>query len=668
MAHGEPNPVLWQPSPSRVARAAMTAFRESFAAATGRTLPDYAALHRASIEDGTGFWQYLLDWSGLLVTGDPVPTATGAGGMPEVRYFPALRLNMAENLLTLASVPGDTPALIALTEEGRRTAWTFADLARTSAAFAAWLAESGVGPGDRVAAIMPNTAETVIAMLGAARLGAIFSSCASEFGAEAISERFRQIKPKIIVAAKAYGYGGKRHDCSEKIKSVAAALPTLAHIALVAEEEDGGSAAIAAGTASAPVSLFADILAAFDGADPGFRAMGFNDPLYVLYSSGTTGVPKPIVHGIGGTLLQHIKEHRLHCDIRPGDAVFYFTTCGWMMWNWLVSALASGATLILYDGSPFYPRPSQLFDIVQREGVTLFGVGAKYLDAVMDAGVNPGRSHDLSALRTICSTGSPLAPHRFDDVYRRIKADIHLASISGGTDIVSCFVLGDPAGPVRRGEIQVAGLGMAVEIFNRAGAPVRDGPGELVCTRPFPSMPLGFWGDDGARYRAAYFERFPGVWHHGDWIERCSSGGYIISGRSDATLNPGGVRIGTAEIYRPVEKLDEITEAVAVAQQWQGDVRIVLFVTLAPGHAFDDALVAKIRAAIRREASPRHVPAVVLEAPDIPRTRSGKIAELAVRDAIHARASVNLSALANPDCLDFYRAAAAAGGPLAPAP
>jgi acetoacetyl-CoA synthetase len=483
-------------------------------------------------------------------------------------------------------------------------------------------------------------------MLATASLGAIWSSCSPDFGVQGVLDRFGQIEPKILFCADGYLYGGKEFDCQEKVSEILEQLPSVEECVVI----DYLGKAATAGT-----SLF-DFLEPFEPGEIRFERTQFNDPLYILYSSGTTGVPKCIVHGAGGTLLQHLKEHRLHSDVKPGDRLFYFTTLGWMMWNWLVSGLASGATLVLYDGSPFVGNGKALFDMADEEGVTHFGTSAKFIDAIAKAGLEPKKTHQLKPLRAILSTGSPLLPEGFDYVYSHIKSDVCLSSISGGTDIVSCFVLGNPAGPVWRGEIQAKGLGMAVLVFDENASPVIGEKGELVCTKPFPSMPLGFWNDpDGTKYRAAYFEKYPGVWRHGDWCEETEHGGFIIYGRSDAVLNPGGVRIGTAEIYRQVEQLPEVVESLVIGQEWQGDVRVVLFVKLKEGISLSDGLVSSIKRRIRENTTPRHVPAKILQVGDIPRTKSGKIVELAVRDVVHGRTVKNLEALANPDALEHFR-------------
>jgi acetoacetyl-CoA synthetase len=498
---------------------------------------------------------------------------------------------------------------------------------------------------------MPNLPETMIAALATAALGGIWSSCSPDFGVQGVLDRFGQIEPRVLFAADGYHYAGKTYDNLPKIREIVERLPSIQHTIVCPSLQASPDISGIRGA-----SLWTDAIGGRAVTEITFEQLPFSHPLYILYSSGTTGAPKCIVHGAGGTLLQHLKEHQLHCDIHPGDRVFYFTTCGWMMWNWLLSALASRATVLLYDGSPFHPDGRVLFDFADRTAMTLFGTSAKFIDAANKAGLEPARTHRLEALRTMTSTGSPLAPESFDYVYRAVKRDLHLASISGGTDIISCFVGGNPRGRVWRGEIQARALGMDVDVFDEQGRPVRGEKGELVCKRPFPSMPVGFWNDpDGRKYRAAYFEKYPNVWAHGDYAEITDHDGVIIYGRSDAVLNPGGVRIGTAEIYRQVEQLPEILESLVVGQRWAGDERVVLFVRLREGVALDEALRRRIAAHIRRNTTPRHVPAKIVEIADIPRTKSGKITELAVRDIIHGREIRNREALANPDALDLYR-------------
>ncbi len=626
----------------------MEAFRVAAEARSGRALPDYAALHTWSVGDLEGFWGLVWDFCGVRAETRGNSVVRGEDRMPGAQWFPDARLNFAENLLRRND---DSPAIIAWGENKVSRTLSFAQMRTKVAETAAALAAMGVGPGDRVAGLMPNIPEAVIAMLAAASLGAIWSSCSPDFGVSGVLDRFGQIAPKVLFSTDGYFYAGKVFLAEERLHDILDKLPSVERLVVVPYVD----AAVHWSRLRGGIS-FPDFIAPHAHAPLRFRALPFDHPLYILYSSGTTGIPKCIVHGAGGTLLQHLKEHRLHSDIRRDDRVFYFTTCGWMMWNWLASALASEATIILYDGSPFFPRPKILWDLAEQERVCFFGTSAKYIDAAHKAGLEPGKTHRLDSLRTLASTGSPLVPESFDWVYRAIKQDLCLASISGGTDIVSCFVLGNPLGPVRRGEIQVRGLGMAVEVFDDEGRSVIGDKGELVCTRPFPSMPLGFWNDpEGAKYRAAYFEKFPGIWCHGDWVELTADGGIVIFGRSDAVLNPGGVRIGTSEIYRQDEQVDEVLESLAVGQEWDGDERVILFVKLRPNVELDQALIERIRRQIRENTTPRHMPARIVAIADIPRTKSGKITELAVKAVIHGRPVKNREALANPEALDLYR-------------
>jgi acetoacetyl-CoA synthetase len=638
---------LWHPGAERVAQSNLTAFTRGLAERTGRSFPDYPSLHTYSVSDVAAFWTAVWDDGGII--GERGERAVvDLDRMPGARFFPDARLSFVENLLRRRD---DAPAIIATSEGGRDRVLSFRQLRREVAQVAAVLRASGVRSGDRVAGMVANIPEAVSAALGAAALGAVWTSCSPDFGVEGVVDRFGQVAPAVLVAVDAYEYGGKRFDCLRKLAELERRLPGLRQTVVISIGEPHPDL-----TSLATGVHWDDWLAPHRTADDSFETWPFNHPLYILYSSGTTGVPKCIVHGAGGTLIQHLKEHRLHCDIKPGDRVFYFTTCGWMMWNWLVTALACEATLVLYDGSPFYPDGHRLFTLADETATTLFGVSAKFIDAVKKAGIEPRTAHRLDAVKTITSTGSPLAPESFDFVYSAIKSDVHLASIAGGTDIVSLFVGGNPNGPVWRGEIQVPCLGMDVHVFDPTGRPLHGKPGELVCTTPFPSMPVEFWDDpEAAKYRAAYFERFPGVWCHGDWTEFTEHDGVIIHGRSDATLKPGGVRIGTAEIYRQVEQLPEVVESLAVGQQWAGDERIVLFVRVRDGVTLDDALRDRIRRQIREHASPRHVPARIVQVAEIPRTKSGKIVELAVRSVIHGRAVANREALANPEALDQFR-------------
>lgn len=613
-------------------------------------MADYGDLYRWSIEKPAQFWTELARFADVRATFlKDEPVIENRGAMPGARFFPGARLNFAENLLRYRDAH---PALVFRNERGARRALSYRQLYDEVARIAAGLKAAGVGPGDRVAAFVPNLPETAIAMLATASLGAIWSSCSPDFGLGAVIDRFGQIEPKVLFTADGYFYAGRTLDSLPLIADLMKKLPSVQALVVVPYVSPT-PALERLDFAPAKVARWEEFGSA--GAALQFLQSPFNHPLYILYSSGTTGAPKCIVHGAGGTLLQHQKEHLLHTDVRREDRLFYFTTCGWMMWNWLMSALATGATLVLFDGAPFHPDPGALWRMASEERLTIFGTSAKYLTSLEKSAFAPARATDLAALRTILSTGSPLLPESFDFVYRDVKADVQLASISGGTDIVSCFALGCPIRAVHRGEIQCRGLGMAVAVFDAEGRPLIGERGELVCTAPFPSMPLGFWGDaDGSKYHAAYFERFPGVWHHADYAALTEHDGLVIYGRSDAVLNPGGVRIGTAEIYTAVEGLVEITDALAVGQEWQGDVRIVLFVRLQSGYALDDALVNKIRTAIRSRTTPRHVPAKIIAVPDLPRTLSGKLSELAVRNVIHGRPVQNRDALANPAALEHF--------------
>ncbi|PWK65666.1 acetoacetate--CoA ligase [Aminobacter sp. AP02] len=638
---------LWVPSAEQVAEAPLTAFMAEASRRAGRAFSSYAELDAWSVDEREGFWDLVWDFCGIvgekggrvLIDGDKMPGAA---------FFPDARLNFAENLLR-GSGSGEAIVFRGEDKVERRLSWD--ELAALVSKLQQLFVSLGVTTGDRIAAMMPNMPETVAAMLAAASIGAVWSSCSPDFGAQGVLDRFGQIEPKVFIVPDGYWYAGKHIEVGEKVAAVAEKLTTVSKVLVV--DYLGTSGDVASGIAKA--ETLDDALAPFAARPVGFEQLPFSHPLYILFSSGTTGIPKCIVHSAGGTLIQHLKELRLHASLKPGDRLFYFTTCGWMMWNWLVSGLAAEAALLLYDGSPFHPNGNVLFDFAQAEKMTYFGTSAKFIDSVRKAGLRPIDSHDLTSVRTISSTGSPLSPECFAFVYDGIKKDLHLASISGGTDIVSCFVLGVPTEPVWSGEIQGAGLGLAVEVWNDDGKPVREEKGELVCARAFPAMPIGFWNDpDGAKYHAAYFERFDNVWCHGDFAEWTAHGGMIIHGRSDATLNPGGVRIGTAEIYNQVEQMPEIVEAICIGQDWQDDVRVVLFVRLAPGVSLDAELEKRIRSKIRTGASPRHVPARIVAVADIPRTKSGKITELAVRDIIHGRPVKNQEALANPEALELF--------------
>ena len=640
---------LWHPSDERIARANLTAFRTWVEQHGGPNLAGYGELYDWSIRHAPDFWRAVWEFCGVRAERQGAEVVRHFDRMPGTRWFPEARLNFAENLLRHR---GDREAIISWNENGRQRVLTYSELHEETARLAAGLRQAGVRKDDRVAGFMPNLAETVVAMLSATSIGAAWSSCSPDFGLQGVLDRFGQIQPKVIFTAAGYPYNGRTFDSLEKVSKVVEHIPSIEKIIVipyVAPEPD---------LAALPGAvLYEDFLAQSPRQPLAFASLPFDHPVYIMYSSGTTGKPKCIVHGAGGTLLQHLKELLLHNDLRPEDRIFYFTTCGWMMWNWMISSLAVGATVVLFDGSPFHPSPARLWDMAEQEKITVFGTSAKYLAAAEQAGVQPIKTHNLHALRAILSTGSPLVEEGFDYVYENIKSDLQLASISGGTDLISCFALGNPTSPVYRGQIQTRGLGMKVEVFDDKGRSLPAGEkGELVCAQPFPSMPVGFWNDpDDTKYRAAYFETFPNVWRHGDYCELTPEGGMVIWGRSDAVLNPGGVRIGTAEIYRPVEKIPDVLEAVVVGQSWKGDVRIVLFVKLGEGIELEDALAQNIGQRIRREASPRHVPAKIIQVADIPRTMNGKIAELAVRNVIENRPVKNRDALANPGALDLYR-------------
>jgi acetoacetyl-CoA synthetase len=635
----------WIPSAERVAAAQLTKFH-AFARGRGAPGGDYSSLWQWSVDEPDAFWTAVFDFTGVIADRGPGPVLRNRDRMPGAAWFEGTRLNFAENLLRGA---GDGPAIIARDERGRRREISWDQLRADVARVADGLRAAGVVAGDRVAGFLPNLPEAIVAMLATTSLGATWSSCSPDFGIRGVLDRFGQIAPKVLFTADGYCYGGKTLDSLERIAGILASLPSVACVVVVANVSPRPD------LTPLPTARHYSEFGRAD-ATPGFERKPFDHPLYILYSSGTTGVPKCIVHGAGGTLLQHLKEHQLHSDVRPGDRLFFFTTCGWMMWNWLASALASQATVVLFDGSPFHPDEGVLWRLASEERVALFGTSPKYLGALEKSGYRPAAQVDLAQLRTILSTGSPLAHEQFDFVRDAIGAGIQLASISGGTDIVSCFALGNPTLPVYRGELQCRGLGMRVEVFDDDGRPLQGQQGELVCTAPFPSMPVGFWNDpDGSRYHAAYFERFPNVWCHGDFAVLTARGGLVILGRSDAVLNPGGVRIGTAEIYRQVEKLDEILESIAIGQEWDNDVRVVLFVRLRAGLVLDAALERRIRDVIRTNTTPRHVPARIVAVGDIPRTISGKIVELAVREVVHGRPVKNTDALANPAALEEFR-------------
>lgn len=639
---------IWEPSPERVERANLNRFMRFVRESIGNEdIRRYPPLYEFSIHHPEKFWPLVWEFCGIRSQGEYEPVLVDREKMPGAHWFPGVKLNFAQNLLRFKD---DRVAIVFRNEWGHRREVTYAELHAQVGRLAHALKQAGVGVGDRIAGFLPNIPEAVIAMLATTSLGATWSSCSPDFGIRGVVDRFGQIAPKVLFTADMYGYGGKRFDCLEKIRGVIGELPSVERLVVIpysgeALKLDGLRCAV----------TWPDFVGAADQALT-FEALPFEHPLYIMYSSGTTGVPKCIVHGSGGTLLQHLKELVLHTDLKREDRFFYYTTCGWMMWNWFVSGLAVGATLVLYDGSPSHPDGNALWDLADEVGISVFGTSAKWISAIEKAGVKPRETHKLQNLKTILSTGSPLAPESYDYVYRNVKDKVLLASISGGTDIISCFALGNPLLPVYRGELQCRGLGMKVEILDDAGKPVRGQKGELACTAPFPSMPVFFWNDaDGAQYRAAYFSRVPNVWCHGDHALLTERDGVIIYGRSDATLNPGGVRIGTAEIYRQVEQVPEVLESVAVSQRWGDDERVILFVRLREGITLSDDLRAKITQQIRTNTTPRHVPAKILQVADIPRTISGKITEIAVRDTIHDLPVKNTDALANPQALDCYR-------------
>jgi len=641
----DPKPV-WQPSEEQIAETNMARFMDHVRAEYDADIQSYSGLHRWSVEQAEKFWPSVWAFCGIKASQPWDEVYLPGDHMMESRWFKGSRLNFAENLLRYRD---EQTAILFRDEQGHQRSLSYHELHEAVSRLAKGLRAAGVGVGDRVAGYMPNMPETIIGMLATTSIGAIWSSCSQDFGVSGLVDRFGQIAPKVLITADGYWYNGKEINALPRVQEALGSLGSVEHVIVVPNLSQTPDL-----SGLNDASLLEDF-SAKEGGEIEFEQLPFNHPIYILFSSGTTGKPKCIVHGAGGTLIQHLKELVLHTNLSREDRFFYFTTCGWMMWNWLVSGLAVGSTVILYDGSPFHPGPKTLLKLTEEERVTVFGASAKYFSALEKAGVEPARDHDMSSLKTILSTGSPLLPENYDYIYGRIKKDVCLASISGGTDIVSCFVLGNPTLPVYRGEIQCRGLGMAVTVFNDQGQAIRDEKGELVCTHSFPAMPVYFWNDEeGKRYHSAYFDRFDNVWCHGDYAELTERDTMIIYGRSDAVLNPGGVRIGTAEIYRQVEKLDEVVESIAVGQDWKEDQRVILFVVLKDGVTLDEGLAQQIRKTIRANASPRHVPAKILEVPAIPRTISGKIVELAVQQVIHGDTVKNKSALANPEALDHF--------------
>ena len=643
--------ILWTPSASRVKASHITKFIKYIKNKYNKQLLNIhssSELYDWSIDEPTEFWDSVWSYCDVLSSKKGKTILSNPHQMPGAKWFPEARLNYAENLLRQRN---DQEAIVFRGEDKVTNRLTYAELYDAVSITAQALSKQGVKKGDRVAAFLPNLPDTIIFMLATASLGALWSSCSPDFGTQGVLDRFGQIKPKILIGVDGYYYNGKHIETTGKLREIAESLKSLKKVVVVPYTTPRPK------IKSIKQSIhLKDFVKPFQPGRIKFKQVPFNHPLFIMFSSGTTGVPKCIVHGHGGTLLQHLKEHQLHTDIKPKDRFFYFTTCGWMMWNWLVSGLASGATLLLYDGSPTYPKADTLFDFAQKEKITIFGTSAKYIDAINKLGVQPKKTHKLTQLKTITSTGSPLSPESFDYVYTSIKKDVLLSSIAGGTDIISCFVLGDPTLPVHRGEIQRRGFGLSVQVFNDEGNIIVGEKGELVCTKPFPSMPIGFWNDKGDRkYLSAYFSDYKNTWCHGDFIELTKRGTLVIYGRSDAVLNPGGVRIGTAEIYRQVEKLDSVMESLVIGQSWQSDTRVVLFVRLRDGLTLNESLQTEIKRTIRANTTPRHVPEKILQVPDIPRTKSGKIVELAVRNIIHQETIKNIEALANPEALAYFK-------------
>jgi acetoacetyl-CoA synthetase len=638
---------LWTPSPERIEQTNVTSLINKINADWDVSLTDSEHLHQFSVTEMEKFWRSLIEYAELNGETWTGPELVDRNKLPGAKWFPEARFNYAENILKRRD---DADAFVFWGENKVKRRMSFKTLYDQVSSISQALKGMGVGPGDKVAGYLPNLPETIIATLAAASLGAAWSSCSPDFGAQGVLDRFSQIKPKVVFCANGYHYNGKTHDSLGKVEEIVIQLPSVEHVVVI-EYLDG--APDLSGLKNA--QHWGDVIANHAPNEIEFAQLPFDQPLYIMFSSGTTGAPKCIIHSAGGSLLKHASEHLLHCNMKRDDRIFFFSTCGWMMWNWLVSSLAWGATVLLYDGSPFYPSPKILFDYVDAENMTLFGTSAKFIDALSKNGVRPMDTHDLGSVKIMCSTGSTLAPEGFDYVYGAIKKNVHLVSFTGGTDIMGCFMSGDPTKPVWRGELQQAVYGMDVDVFDDNGKSIQGEKGELVCKQPFPSVPLGFLGDpDGSRYHDAYFAVYDNIWCQGDFVEHTEHGGYIMFGRSDATLNPGGVRIGTAEIYRQVERLDEVKESIVIGQSWDNDVRVVLFVVLSAELTLDDKLTKKIQNQVRANCTPRHVPAKILQVEDIPRTKSGKITELAVRDVVHGRVVKNVEALANPEALAFY--------------
>lgn len=644
------NEILWSPSEEQIKSANSSKFIAQINSKYQTKLNSFQELHTWSIDNSELFWDEL--WGFCDVIGDKgTQILENKNLMPGAVWFSDSKLNFAENLLNDKNRDLESDAIVFWGEDQQKRKLSFAELTQQVASLSQYMRDKNIEAGDIVAGFIPNTPEAVIGMLAASSIGAVWTSCSPDFGVQGVLDRFGQVKPKMLITCNSYFYNGKTHDCIDKVMKIVGSMHSIKNVVLVPYAND---------TTLTHITNYPDILSDYADAELKYTRMPFNTPMYIMYSSGTTGVPKCIVHGVGGTLLQHLKEHILHADVKPEDRVFYFTTCGWMMWNWLVSTLATGATLMLYDGSPFYPNANILLDYAEEEKISVFGTSAKYIDVLRKEAIDFKNTHALKHLKSLLSTGSVLVPESFDYVYENIKSDLCLSSISGGTDIVSCFALGSPTLPVRRGELQTKGLGMSVEIWDdnidEDSKKVINAKGELVCTKPFPSMPIYFWNDpDDKKYHDAYFAKYENIWCHGDYVSETDSGGLIFYGRSDTVLNPGGVRIGTAEIYRQVEKLDEVQESIVVGQNWEDDVRVVLFVKLSDELVLDEDLTKKIQLQIRNNTTPRHVPAKVLQVSDIPRTKSGKIVEIAVRCCIHNEDIKNSESLANPEALDEYR-------------